>query len=84
MFLTRTKPLLLHIERITGISTYGRPRWQALLMADPPRKIITRYLPWFTGGTAKVVFCALYNLIKASEEKRLGFLAKVRREVEGF
>jgi NAD(P)H dehydrogenase (quinone) len=84
MFLTRTKPLLLHIERITGISTYGRPRWQALLMADPPRKIITRYLPWFTGGNAKVRYCALYHMNKASEEKRLGFLAKVRREVEGF
>ena len=46
----QAKPMLLHIERITGISTYGRPRWQAIGMADPPRKIIKRYLPWFTGS----------------------------------
>src|ERR1700732_912844 len=25
----QAKPMLQHITRITGISTYGRPRWQA-------------------------------------------------------
>jgi putative NADPH-quinone reductase len=80
----QAKPMLLHIERITGISTYGRPRWQAIAMADPPRKIIKRYLPWFTGSRAKVSYLALYHMNTASETKRLRFLASVRREMERF
>lgn len=78
------KPLLVHIERITGISTYGRPRWQAIGMADPPRKIIKRYLPWFTGSRAKVRYYALYHMNTATPERRGRFLAKVRREMERF
>jgi NAD(P)H dehydrogenase (quinone) len=78
------KPTLQHIERITGIATYGRPRWQAIGMADPPRKIIKRYLPWFTGGIARVRYYALYHMNIATPEKRRRFLAKVRREMSRF
>jgi NAD(P)H dehydrogenase (quinone) len=77
----QARPLLLHIERITGVSTYGRPRWQAIGMADPPRKIIKRYLPWFTGGKAKVRYVALYHMNTATAERRARFLAKVRQEM---
>ena len=80
----QAKPLLLHIERITGISTYGRPRLQAIMIGDPPRKIITRYLPWLTGGRAKVRYYALYHMNTASAAKCGGFLARVRREMERF
>jgi putative NADPH-quinone reductase len=80
----RAKPLLLHIRRITGISTYGRPRLKAILMADPPRKIITRYLPWFTGLRAKVRYLALYHMNTATAERRGRFIARVRREMERF
>ena len=78
------KPILLHIERITGISTYGRPRWQAIGMADPPRKIIKRYLPWFTGGRAKVRYYALYHMNTATLARRERFLAKVRQKMARF
>jgi NAD(P)H dehydrogenase (quinone) len=78
------KPMLEHIERIAGIATYGRPRWQAIGMADPPRKIIKRYLPWFTGGRARVRYHALYHMNVATPEKRHRFLAKVRREMSRF
>jgi putative NADPH-quinone reductase len=80
----KAKPLLVHIKRITGISTYGRPRWQAIGMADPPRKIIKRYLPWFTGDKAKVRYHAIYHMNTATAERRGRFLAKVRREMERF
>ena len=80
----QARPLLLHIECITGISTYGRPRWQAIGMADPPRKIIKRYLPWFTGGMAKVRYHALYHMNTATLARRNRFLAKVRKEMQRF
>jgi NAD(P)H dehydrogenase (quinone) len=78
------KPLLGHITRITGISTYGRPRWQAIAMADPPRKAITRYLPWFTEGHAKVRYHALYHMNTATPERRARFLATVRKQMARF
>jgi len=76
---SQAKPMLLHIKRITGISTYGRPRWQAIAVADPPRKIIKRYLPWFTGSKAKVRYHALYHMNVATEDRRKGFIAAVRK-----
>jgi hypothetical protein len=51
------------------------------MMADPPRKVIKRYLPWFTGGNARVRYHALYHMNKASAERRGSFLARVRREM---
>jgi NAD(P)H dehydrogenase (quinone) len=80
----RARPMLGHIERITGIATYGRPRWQAIAMADPPRKIIKRYLPWFTGGKARVRYYALYHMNVATESKRSRFLARLRRDMSRF
>jgi putative NADPH-quinone reductase len=78
------RPMLQHIERISGITTYGRPRWQAIGMSDPPRRIIKRYLPWFTGKNTRVRYHALYHMNVATVEKRGRFLAKIRREMRRF
>ena len=43
------KPMLTHIRRIAAVVTYGRPRWMAWYMGDPPRRIVTRYLRRLTG-----------------------------------
>jgi len=82
--LAHARPTLQHIECISGIATYGRPRWQAIGMADPPRKIIKRYLPWFTGAKTRVRYHALYHMNVATAEKRGRFLVKVRREMRRF
>ncbi len=47
-------PLLTNLKRIAGITTYGRPWWNALLVGNPPKKIMTRYMPRFQAGSAKV------------------------------
>jgi NAD(P)H dehydrogenase (quinone) len=78
------RPMLQHIERISGITTYGRPRWQAIGMSDPPRRIIKRYLPWFTGRGTRVRYHALYHMNVATAETRGRFLVKVRREMRRF
>ena len=38
------RPNLTRIRKIAGISTYGRPRWNALWVADPPRS--ANPTPW--------------------------------------
>ena len=73
------KPMLRNLKRIVGIVTYGRPRYMALWMGDPPRKIVTRYMRWFTGGAAKVDYYALYHLNVATDAQRTAFIDKVDR-----
>jgi NAD(P)H dehydrogenase (quinone) len=75
----QVKPMLGHIRSIHGIVTYGRPRYVAFYMGDPPRKAVTRYLPWFTGGKAKTHFHALYHMNIATAGQREAFIGRVER-----
>jgi putative NADPH-quinone reductase len=69
---------LLTLKRVAGVSTYGRPRYMAFYMGDPPRKMVTRYLRWYAGPGAKVDYHALYHMNVASEDTRKAFIAKVQ------
>lgn len=73
------KPTLQNIRKIVGIVTYGRPWYMAKWMGDPPRKIVTRYLRWFTARQASVKYLALYHLNVASETQRSAFVARVEK-----
>lgn len=79
---TKVKPMLGNIKRIVGIVTYGRPWHMALWMGDPPRKIVRRYLRWFTGGKARADYHALYHLNMATEAQRLAFMDRVARALQ--
>jgi NAD(P)H dehydrogenase (quinone) len=71
------RPLLHGIRRIAGIVTYGRPRWAAWYMGDPPKKLVTRYLPWFTAPRARVAYHALYHMNVASDAVRRRFMDRI-------
>ena len=71
------RPALTNICRIAGIVTYGRPRHMVWYMADPPRKLVTRYIRWLTGG-AKAQYHALYHMNVADDARRRRFMAEVR------
>ena len=71
------KPMLTNIRRIVGIVTYGRPRHMVWYMADPPKKLVTRYIRWLTGG-ARAEYHALYHMNVATEPRRKRFIADVR------
>jgi NAD(P)H dehydrogenase (quinone) len=77
------RPMLKNIKKIAGVVTYGRPRHMVWYMADPPRKLVTRYIRWLTGG-ARAQYHALYHMNVASESKRREFVGKVRRAMSGF
>jgi putative NADPH-quinone reductase len=78
------KPILRNIKRIVGIVTYGRPRYMALWMSDPPRKIVKRYVRWFTGGEARADYYALYHLNVATDAQRAAFIDKVARAMRSL
>ncbi len=76
------RPMLQNIEKVIGVSTYGRPRSRAFLVGDPPRKMVKRYLRWFVARTASVQYLALYHMNVAPEPKRKAFIAEVERAME--
>lgn len=76
------RPTLDSLERIVGIVTYGRPRWMALAMQDPPRRMVTRYLRWFAARRARAEYLALYHLNVASDDRRRAFIERVRTRME--
>ena len=80
----RAKPLLENIKHIVGIVSYGRPRLMVLGMADPPRKLVTRYLRWFAAPRAGVTYLPIYHMNVASHARRVAFLARVRRAMAGL
>jgi NAD(P)H dehydrogenase (quinone) len=73
----QVKPMLGNLKHVAGIVTYGRPRWTAFAMGDPPRKVVKRYLRWFADRRARVDYHALYHMNVASEAQRVAFMAKV-------
>jgi NAD(P)H dehydrogenase (quinone) len=72
------KPMLGNLKRLAGIVTYGRPRWMAIAMGDPPRKVVKRYLRWLANRRARVDYHALYHMNVATAAQRTEFLEKVR------
>jgi NAD(P)H dehydrogenase (quinone) len=77
------KPALTNLRKIAAVTTYGRPRWMALYMGDPPRKIIKRYLRALTGG-AKVEYHAYYHMNVATPEKLTRHLDYVGKKMARF
>jgi putative NADPH-quinone reductase len=78
------KPMLTHIKRISAVVTYGRPRWVAWYMGDPPRKIITRYMLRLTGNAARVDFHAYYHMNVATEPRLKRFMQRVGQAMAKF
>ncbi len=78
------KPALTHIRRIAAVVTYGRPRWTAVLMGDPPRKIITRYMRRLTGGQARVDYHAYYHMNVATPPRLERFKERVGASMQRF
>lgn len=78
------KPMLTHIKRISAVVTYGRPRWVAWYMGDPPRKMIMRYMRRLTGNTARVDFHAYYHMNVATEPRLKRFLQRVGQAMARF
>ncbi|MDE2370214.1 MAG: NAD(P)H-dependent oxidoreductase [Burkholderiales bacterium] len=78
------KPALTHIRRIGAVVTYGRPRWMALYMGDPPRKVITRYLRALTGRGTKVDYFARYHMNVATPQDLDRFRERVRRAMTAW
>ena len=78
------KPALTHIRRISAVVTYGRPRWMAWYMGDPPRRVITRYLKVLAGPGVKINYHAQYHMNVATPIQLTRFRDRVREAMLKF
>ncbi len=78
------RPSLTHLRRIAAVVTYGRPRFVAWWMGDPPRKIVTPYLRRLTNGKARVDYHAYYHMNVATRPQLERFRAHVGRAMAQF
>ena len=76
------RPSLTHLKRIAAVVTYGRPRWTAWAMGDPPRKIMTRYLRRLSDGNARIAYHACYHMNVATPKRLERFKRDVGRAME--
>lgn len=74
-----SRPTLDNIRRIIGVITYGQSWMAAMWMGEAPRKTVTRFLPWFTGGKAKGECHALYQVDGLSDGARRAFIERVEK-----
>lgn len=79
----KVKPNLTHIRKLAAITTYGGTRTRALLAGDPPRHCVKRAV-WHVCRPDKMRYLALYDMNRATDAKRAGFLSKVSQEMQAF
>jgi len=76
-------PNRTHVRRLAAVTTYGGNRMRAMLVGDPPRKVVTRAV-WHVTRPEKTRYLALYDMNRADGARRRGFLARVAREMEAL
>jgi len=78
------RPNLQHIAKLMVVTTYGGPRWRALIVGDPPRKIATRVLRTLIKPTGSMTYLAHYDMNRSTPQSRAAFLGRVAAFAERF
>jgi putative NADPH-quinone reductase len=75
------QPNLTHLKRLIAVTTYGAPRWRAMLMGDPPRKVVMRMLRVLVAPNARARYLALHDMNRQTQDGRDAFLRRVHEMV---
>lgn len=78
------RPILHNIRKLAAVVTYGGHRWRALLMGDPPRKILKRVVRAVIHPAASTRYIALYNMNRNADADRQAFLRRIASEMRAF
>ncbi|MGR3434315.1 MAG: NAD(P)H-dependent oxidoreductase, partial [Shimia sp.] len=76
-------PCLDNVKKLAAVTTYGATRWRAMLMGDPPRRIVTRAV-WGAVRPQKTRYVAQYDMNNIDRAGCEAHLARVRAEMEAF
>lgn len=80
----KVRPALWNIRKLAAVTTYGGARYRALMMGDPPRKIVKRVVRAVCHPSARPLYLAHYDMNRSTPETRAAFLADVRSRIGGW
>ncbi|WP_027051294.1 NAD(P)H-dependent oxidoreductase [Mesorhizobium erdmanii] len=80
----KVRPTLHNIGKVAAVTTYGGSRFRAILMGDPPRKVVKRMLRATVKPGAPVSYLAHYSMNLSTDETRKAFTAKVAASMDSF
>jgi NAD(P)H dehydrogenase (quinone) len=79
----RVRPAMTHIRKLASVTTYGASRMRAYFAGDPPRKVVSRAFRHACQPDS-FLYMALYDMNRADQGQRAGYLARVKRKMEHF
>lgn len=74
----RLRPALRNIRRITVVTTHGSTKWVNALEGEPGKRVAFRSIRQMCGLRCRTQWIALYNIDRADDAARAGFLDRVR------
>jgi len=77
----KARPNLWNIRKLVAVTTYGGSRWRALLMGDPPRKLVCRVLRAVCHPTVRPRYLAHYDMNRSTTGSRSTFLKNVAKNI---
>jgi len=80
----KVKPTLHNIRKVAAVTSYGGSRFRAILMGDPPRKIINRLIRATIKPGASVSYLAHYSMNLSTDRTRAAFQHKVKVAMDAF
>ncbi|MDX8515809.1 NAD(P)H-dependent oxidoreductase [Mesorhizobium captivum] len=80
----KVQPTLHNISKLAAVTTYGGSRFRAMLMGDPPRKVVKRMLRATIKPGASVSYLAHYSMNLSTDQTRKAFMAKVAASMDVF
>lgn len=80
----KVRPTLHNIRKLAAVTTYGGSRFRAMVMGDPPRKLVNRVLRATIQPGASVSYLAHYSMNLSTDETRKTFMAKVAARMDVF
>ena len=80
----QARPSLWNVRRLAAVTTYGATRWRAMLMGDPPRKLVCRSLRAVCHPAARLSYQAHYDMNRSTPESRTAFLRRIEAMTAQF
>lgn len=80
----KATPSLHNIRKVSAVTTYGGDRFRAMLMGDPPRRIVRRLLRATVKPGAPCAYLAHYSMNLSTDASRSRFTLKVASHMDAF
>ena len=80
----KVRPCLHNIRKVSVVTTYGGTRMRALLVGDPPRKLVNRVLRVIVKPGAPFDYLAHYDMNRSTDETRKRFIGRVETAMDAF